>query len=56
MSIEIPLKRKYTDPKPTGRYRADYSGNSGKHRHKGAKGPIVGNGRTKTVLKHGKLA
>ena len=55
--VEIRLKRKYTDRKPTGRYRADYSGNSGKHRHKGAKGaPIVGTGRTKIKIKHGKIA
>jgi hypothetical protein len=28
------LKRKYRSPKPRGRFRADYGGNSGKPRHK----------------------
>jgi hypothetical protein len=32
--VEIPLKRKYTEPKPRGRFRADYNGNSGAHRTK----------------------
>jgi hypothetical protein len=45
MAVEIPLNFKYRARKPRGRSRADYSGNSGKHRHKGNRGPVVGTGR-----------
>lgn len=38
---EIPLKAKYAAPKPKGRFRADYNGNTGKHRAKGLKLPMV---------------
>jgi hypothetical protein len=51
MCTEIRLKAKYRGAKPKGKYRADYMGNSGKHRHKGVKNrPVVGTGRTKTKI------
>lgn len=39
-NVEIRLKHKYTCFKPRGRFRADYGGNSGKHRHKGKLYPV----------------
>jgi hypothetical protein len=38
---EIPLKAKYRERKPRGRYRADYNGNSGRSRHKHQLLPMV---------------
>lgn len=32
--VEIPLKAKYRNPGPKGRFRADYMGNTGVHRPK----------------------
>jgi hypothetical protein len=40
-SREIPLKAKYRDPKPRGKYRADYMGNSGVNLHKHVLLPAV---------------
>lgn len=39
--MEIPLKAKYREPKPKGKFRADYAGNSGAHRHKGVRVPAI---------------
>lgn len=38
---EIPLREKYRVPKPTGKNRADYNGNTGQHRPKGLMLPMV---------------
>jgi hypothetical protein len=38
---EIPLKHKYRASKPKGKFRSDYMGNSGVHRHKGVLLPAV---------------
>ena len=40
-AVEIPLKAKYREPKPVGRFRADYSGNSGKGRPKHVGHPAI---------------
>ena len=40
-SREIPLKAKYRSPKPKGKNRADYMGNSGVNRHKHVKLPAI---------------
>lgn len=45
------LKFKYRGPKPKGRYRSDYNGNQGKHRHKGVLMPVVGTGRKETKVR-----
>ena len=39
--IEVPLKLKYRAAKPKGKFRADYNGNTGQHRAKGLKLPMV---------------
>jgi hypothetical protein len=38
---KIPLKAKYRDEKPKGKYRASYMGNSGTSRHKHQLMPMV---------------
>lgn len=38
---EIPLRARYREPKPKGKYRADYNGNTGMHRQKGVLLPMV---------------
>lgn len=38
---EIPLKAKYRNEKPKGKYRADYMGNSGISRHKHTRLPAI---------------
>ena len=37
---EVRLKAKYSEPKPKGRFRADYGGNSGKSTAKGRPPPV----------------
>lgn len=39
--MEIPLKLKYRNPKPKGRNRADYAGNSGVSRYKHVIRPAI---------------
>lgn len=40
--VDITLaKEKYRTPKPRGRFKADYNGNSGAHRLKGDKHPAI---------------
>lgn len=38
---EIPLKAKYRSPKPKGKFRADYMGNSGITLHKHVTHPAI---------------
>lgn len=47
--VEIKLKRKYLEPKPVGRFRADYNGNSGINRHKHLQLPKIHGVRRKRV-------
>lgn len=39
--LEIPLRKKYWELKPRGKFRADYNGNSGINRHKHVRLPAV---------------
>lgn len=39
--IEIPLKLKYRTPKPKGKNKADYAGNSGRNRGKHVTHPVI---------------
>jgi len=41
MMIEIPLKLKYRTPKPKGKNRADYMGNTGISQHKHTPHPAI---------------
>lgn len=48
---EIPLKAKYRKPKPRGRFRADYNGNTGVSRRKGMLAPMVPGARRKKLAR-----